>query len=203
MGPRLPGHDAVVRREPAAADDRCATCDLARHGYHVYPQGPYFVPYPDGRSLQLPTDPRVGATPRSPSFSARDADAMERWDAWLRRPRRGARAAAHRGPAAARVHRARATCWPRPRLAWRLRRLGVRGVADVTRLFSMSIADLLDDFFESPELQGVLSVSGVIGTWAGPRSPGTAFVMAHHQLGDVGDGRARGVGVPRGRHGRA
>ena len=52
----------------------------------------------------------------------------------------------------------------------------------------MSVADLLDDFFESPEVLGVLSVSGVIGTWAGPRSPGTAFVMAHHKIGDVGDG---------------
>ena len=30
--------------------------DLERHGYKVYPQGPYFVPYPDGRSLQLPVD---------------------------------------------------------------------------------------------------------------------------------------------------
>ena len=58
------------------------------------------------------------------------------------------------------------------RLAWQLKGLGVRGVADVTRLFSMSVADLLDDFFESPEVLGVLSVSGVIGTWAGPRSPG-------------------------------
>jgi phytoene dehydrogenase-like protein len=42
-------------------------------------------------------------------------------------------------------------------------------------------------------MQGVLSVSGVIGTWAGPRSPGTAYVMAHHKIGDAGkmgdDGR--------------
>src|SRR5450432_1272423 len=33
-------------------------------------------------------------------------------------------------------------------------------------------------------MRGVLAVSGVIGTWAGPRSPGTAYVMAHHQIGD-------------------
>ena len=62
----------------------------------------------------------------------------------------------------------------------------------------MSIADLLEDYFESPQMLGVLSVSGVIGTWAGPRSPGTAFVMAHHKVGDVGDGELGSWGFPRG-----
>ena len=47
-------------------------------------------------------------------------------------------------------------------------------------------------------MQGVLSVSGVIGTWAGPRSPGTAFVMAHHKVGDVGDGELGSWGFPEG-----
>ena len=51
-------------------------------------------------------------------------------------------------------------------------------------------------------MQGVLAVSGVIGTWAGPRSPGTAYVMAHHKIGDVGDGQTRIVGLSRRRHGR-
>src|SRR5205823_11690945 len=60
------------------------------------------------------------------------------------------------------------------------------------------IADLVGEFFESPEMQGVLSVSGVIGTWAGPRSPGTAFVMAHHKVGDVGDGTMGSWGFPEG-----
>ncbi len=79
-----------------------------------------------------------------------------------------------------------------------LRRLGVRGIADVTRLFTMSIADLLDEYFTSPQMQGVLAVSGVIGTWAGPRSAGTAYVMAHHKIGDVGDGQLGSWGFPEG-----
>src|SRR5438477_11764671 len=74
------------------------------------------------------------------------------------------------------------------RLAWRHRGLDVRTVADVTRLMTMSIADLLDDWFESPQVKGALAVNGVIGTWAGPYEPGTAYVMAHHSIGDVGDG---------------
>jgi phytoene dehydrogenase-like protein len=66
-------------------------------------------------------------------------------------------------------------------------------------LFTASIADLLDEWFTSPQMHGVLSVSGVIGTWAGPRSPGTAYVMAHHKIGDAGAGDERGTwGFPEG-----
>jgi phytoene dehydrogenase-like protein len=170
---------------------------LERHGYHVYPQGPYFVPYPDGRSLQLPDDP-VARRKEISKFSANDADAMESWDAWLHSladvltpllttvpPRVGGRSPSDLRDQA--------------RLLWQLRDvLSVRKVADLTRLFTMSIADLVEEAFESPELRGVLSVSGVIGTWAGPRSPGTAFVMAHHKVGDVGDGQLGSWGFPRG-----
>src|SRR5262249_32676140 len=158
-----------------------------RHGYHVYPQGPYFVPYPDGRSLQLPDDPEARHKEIS-KLSARDADAMVAWDAWLHS------LADVLGPLLSTVPPRIGGHSPRDvrdqaRLLWQLRDvLSVRKVADVTRLFTMSIADLVEEAFESPELRGVLSVSGVIGTWAGPRSPGTAFVMAHHKVGDVRDG---------------
>jgi phytoene dehydrogenase-like protein len=75
----------------------------------------------------------------------------------------------------------------------------VRATADVTRIFTMSIADLLDEHFESDAMRGVLSVSGVIGTWAGPRSAGTAYVMAHHKVGDgVAGGRPGAWGFPEG-----
>ena len=73
-----------------------------------------------------------------------------------------------------------------------------RTVADVTRLMTMSIADLLDDWFESPQIKGALAVNGVIGTWAGPYEPGTAYVMAHHSIGDVGDGQLGSWGFPEG-----
>ncbi|MGH3160099.1 MAG: phytoene desaturase family protein, partial [Streptosporangiaceae bacterium] len=84
------------------------------------------------------------------------------------------------------------------RLAWRQRGLDVRTIADVTRLMTMSIADLLDDWFESPQVKGALAVNGVIGTWAGPHEPGTAYVMAHHSIGDVGDGHLGNWGFQEG-----
>lgn len=171
---------------------------LERHGYHVYPQGPYYVPYPDGRALQLPEDPARRRASIA-AFSARDAAAIDRWEAWI------GDIAAVLGPLLSSVpptlgSRRPADLRDQAALLWALRRsLSPNRVADITRLFTLSIADLLDRFFESPELLGVLSVSGVIGTWAGPRSPGTAFVMAHHQIGDVGEGEHLGSwGFPRG-----
>jgi phytoene dehydrogenase-like protein len=170
--------------------------DLERHGYKVYPQGPYFVPYAAGGHLQLPDDParRHAEIAR---FSPHDADAMERWDAWMHD------LAGVLGPLLSEIpprlgsHRP-ADLAAQARLVWRLRHLDQRRVADATRLFTMSIADLLEEFFESPQLQGVLAVSGVIGTWAGPRAAGTAYVMAHHHIGDVGDGKLGGWGFPEG-----
>jgi phytoene dehydrogenase-like protein len=173
-----------------------ADLQLDRHGYKVYPQGPYFVPYAGGGYLQLPDDP-VARREQISKFSTADADGMERWDAWMHE------LAAVLGPLLSEIPPRLGSHRPldlagQARLAWRLRALDQRRVADATRLFTSSIADLLDEFFESPQLQGVLSVSGVIGTWAGPRSPGTAYVMAHHHIGDVGDGKLGGWGFPEG-----
>ena len=170
--------------------------DLARHGYEVYPQGPYFAPHARGTYLELADDP-ARRRAEVAKFSARDADALERWDAWM------GRLAGVLGPLLSTVpprlgSKRPADLADQLRLAWRLRGLDTRGAADVTRLFTLSIADLLDEFFESPELQAVLAVSGVIGTWAGPRAPGTAYVMAHHHIGDVGDGHLGSWGFPRG-----
>jgi phytoene dehydrogenase-like protein len=170
--------------------------DLARHGYEVYPQGPYFAPHARGTYLELADDP-ARRRAEVAKFSPRDADALERWDAWM------GKLAGVLGPLLSTVpprlgSKRPADLADQLRLAWRLRGLDTRGAADVTRLFTLSIADLLDEFFESPELQAVLAVSGVIGTWAGPRAPGTAYVMAHHHIGDVGDGHLGSWGFPRG-----
>jgi len=170
--------------------------DLVRHGYHVYPQGPYFAPHADGRYLLLPTD-RRRRHEQIAKFSASDADAIDRWDAWLDD------LAALLGPLLSQIpprlgSRRPADLLDQARLLGRLRGLDTRRTVEVTRLFTMSMADLLDDYFVSPAVKGVLSVSGVIGTWAGPRSPGTAYVMAHHHVGDLGDGAVGAWGFPRG-----
>ncbi len=155
---------------------------LAKHGYRVYPQGPYFAPRADGRALALPNDP-VRRREQIAQFSAVDADAYDRWESWLGEVAALLAPLLTETPPNLGSHRP-GDLFDQARLGWTARRWNSRSIADVTRLFTMSIADLLEEQFESDAMRGVLAVSGVIGTWAGPRSPGTAYVMAHHQIGD-------------------
>jgi phytoene dehydrogenase-like protein len=168
---------------------------LVEHGYHVYPQGPYFAPRRDGGYLRLADDP---ATRRAEiaRFAPADAEAYERYEDWLAGlgrlvlplldtipPKLGSRRA---GDLISQVG-----------LLKTLRKVDVRAAFDLTRLFTASIADLVEERFSSDAMRGVLSVSGVIGTWAGPRSPGTAYVALHHHIGET-DGQSAAWGFPRG-----
>jgi phytoene dehydrogenase-like protein len=171
--------------------------DLARHGYQIYPMGPYYQAFPEGGSIKLYADDAARNHEEVSKWSKKDADAMPRWDAWLEG------LAEVLGPLLLTVPPAIGSRKPRDlagtlRLAWRHKGLDVRTIADVTRLMTMSIADLLDDWFDSPQVKGALAVNGVIGTWAGPCEPGTAYVMAHHSIGDVGDGHLGNWGFQEG-----
>jgi phytoene dehydrogenase-like protein len=170
---------------------------LERHGYKVFPMGPYYQAFPEGGSLTLYEEESQRAYDEIAKWSKQDADAYPKWNAWL------GGLADVLGPLLLTVPPAIGSRKPRDlaatlRLAWRHRGLDVRTIADVTRLMTMSIADLLDDWFVSPQIKGALAVNGVIGTWAGPYEPGTAYVMAHHSIGDVGDGRLGSWGFPEG-----
>ncbi|MFK8030663.1 MAG: phytoene desaturase family protein [Gammaproteobacteria bacterium] len=68
---------------------------------------------------------------------------------------------------------------------------------DTFRFWSMSVADYLGEFFETDIVKANLAGSGIIGTALGPYSPGTAYVMLHHYMGDV-DGNVGTWGLARG-----
>jgi phytoene dehydrogenase-like protein len=171
--------------------------ELERHGYNVTPFGPYYQAFPDGRSIKIYADDAAKNYESISKFSKKDADAIPEWDAWL------AGVADVMGPLLLQVPPKVGSMEPRDlvdtlKTAWKARGLGVRGVGDVTRLFTMSVSDLLNDWFESDAVKGMLTVNGVIGTWAGPDSPGTAYVMLHHSIGDVGDGHLGSWGFQQG-----
>ncbi len=68
-------------------------------------------------------------------------------------------------------------------------------------LFLKSARDFLDDWFESEELKGALAAGATIGTFAGPYTPGTAYILGHHNIGRLGEHR-RVWGLMRGGMGR-
>jgi phytoene dehydrogenase-like protein len=69
------------------------------------------------------------------------------------------------------------------RVGWRARRLGRSDMVELLRVLPMAVADLLDDWFTSDALKGVLGAAGVSGIFQGPRSGGSAFVLLHHLVG--------------------
>src|SRR5574339_190934 len=65
------------------------------------------------------------------------------------------------------------------------------------KLATQSSADLLEEWFETDALKGTKAASGIIGTFLGPRSPGTAYVLLHHYMGEI-DGAFRAWGFQKG-----
>ncbi len=82
-------------------------------------------------------------------------------------------------------------------LARRFQQLTERQQAVFVQLMTMSASDFLDQWFETGPLKATMSASGIIGTYQGVRSPGTAYVLLHHYMGEI-DGAFRAWGIPKG-----
>jgi phytoene dehydrogenase-like protein len=75
--------------------------------------------------------------------------------------------------------------------------LGAAEMAQTARFWSMSISDYLDEYFETDVIKAYFALSGIIGTALGPMSPGTAYILLHHYMGEV-DGSVGAWGYARG-----
>jgi phytoene dehydrogenase-like protein len=75
--------------------------------------------------------------------------------------------------------------------------LGEKELYQIAKLMTQSAGDLLDEWFESEALKGTKAASGIIGTFLGPRSPATAYVLLHHYVGEI-DGAFRAWGFAKG-----
>jgi len=82
-------------------------------------------------------------------------------------------------------------------IARRFQKLPIEDKYNQLQLMMMSAADFLDQWFETDVLKATMSASGIIGTFLGVRSPGTAYVLLHHYMGEI-DGAFRSWGLVRG-----
>ena len=82
-------------------------------------------------------------------------------------------------------------------LARRFQQLPERQQAVFVQLMTMSASDFLDQWFETNPLKATMAASGIIGTYQGVKSPGTAYVLLHHYMGEI-DGAFRAWGIPKG-----
>src|SRR5437868_3365201 len=82
-------------------------------------------------------------------------------------------------------------------LARTFQKLSERQQAVFVQLMTMSASEFLDQWFETDPLKATMSASGIIGTYQGIKSPGTAYVLLHHYMGEI-DGAFRAWGIPKG-----
>jgi phytoene dehydrogenase-like protein len=169
--------------------------DLPRYGYHVYPLDPaYFAPFPDGSGFLLWDDP-ARAAEEIGKINVRDGKAYLEYNRELSELADLVRPLLYKRP-------------PDP---------GIRSLADVVEtlslgryafgnrrsisrlvdLMTMSCADFLDRYFVDERVKGALAPGGVIGMWGGPMSPGSAYVLLHHRMGEIA-GVTGGWGFVRG-----
>ena len=173
--------------------------ELGRHGYDVTPFGPYYQTFPDGRSITIYGRDANKTYESIAQFSTKDAEALPAYEAWLHGVTEVVGPLLHHVPPNV-GSRTVGDLLSQLKAAWSMRHLGARGVADATRLFTMSLSELLDRWFESEQMKTIMMVDGLIGQWSGPDEPGTAYVLLHHAIGGVGGGESHTVnwGFPRG-----
>jgi phytoene dehydrogenase-like protein len=169
--------------------------DLPRHGLEILPLDGTFTPMPSGDYLWRMND--HGRTIREIRRHSRiDAEAYEEFSKMMTPMCRFVK------PILSMIPPDPTTLNPKDLkqlhfLLQRFRDLSSDERYTLVQLMTMSAADFLDQWFETDVLKATMSASGIIGTFLGIRSPGTAYVLLHHYMGEI-DGAFRSWGFSRG-----
>jgi len=169
--------------------------DLARHGLLIVP---YLatVNFGDGDERLVGYHDADAAHLELKRLSPHDADAMHRLETDLTRYSQLIRKTLMRTPPEPTSFKPRdisELLW----LAKKFWALGEKEIYEYVRFFTMSAADFLEDYFEHGLIKAAMASPGIIGTALGVQSPGSAYILLHHVMGDV-DGSIGAWGLARG-----
>src|SRR5881275_70251 len=169
--------------------------DLPRHGLEILPLDGTFTPMPSGDYLWRVND-HAKTIREIRRHSRVDAEAYEEFSKMMVPMCRFVK------PILSMIPPDPTTLNPRDLkqlhfLLQRFRELSSDERYTLVQLMTMSSADFLDQWFETDVLKATMSASGIIGTFLGIRSPGTAYVLLHHYMGEI-DGAFRSWGFSRG-----
>jgi phytoene dehydrogenase-like protein len=169
--------------------------DLPRHGLEILPLDGTFTPMPNGDYLWRVND--HGKTHREIArHSKLDAEAYDEFGKAMQAMCRFVK------PILSMVPPDPATLNPKELMKLlfigrRFQGMTSEDKYNQVQLMTMSAIDFLDQWFETDVLKATMSASGIIGTFLGVRSPGTAYVLLHHYMGEI-DGAFRSWGFARG-----
>ena len=169
--------------------------DLPRHGLQILPLESTIVPLDGGDYLGLWSDPDQSRRELA-RHSPRDAEASQVFGRLMQHMAMAVK------PILGMVPPDPASLAPSDlrgllRLGGHFRSLGAERFHALYKLMTMSSADYLDEWFELDPLKATKAASGIIGTFLGPRSPGSAYVLLHHYMGEI-DGAFRAWGFQKG-----
>jgi phytoene dehydrogenase-like protein len=169
--------------------------ELARHGLEILPLDGTFTPMPDGDYLWRVND-HARTFREIARHSRKDAEVYDEYGRAMVEMGRFAKdllAMTPPDPFSRKLRDLRSL----GTLARRFRNLPERDRYNQLQLLTMSAVDFLDQWFETDVLKATMAASGIIGTFLGVRSPGTAYVLLHHYMGDI-DGAFRSWGLAKG-----
>ena len=169
--------------------------DLPRHGLELLPLDGTFTPMPDGDHLWRMND-HARTRREIARHSKLDADAYDEYGKAMVEMGRFVK------PLLSMTPPDPTSLDPRglmklAAIGRRFQRLPRADQYNQLQLLTMSAVDFLDQWFETDVLKATMSASGIIGTFLGVRSPGTAYVLLHHYMGEI-DGAFRAWGLARG-----
>jgi phytoene dehydrogenase-like protein len=172
--------------------------ELPRHGLHILPLESTLTPLPNGDYLAQWNDHDQNRRELA-RHSLRDAEAYDEFGVELHQMARLIKPILGVAPPDP------ASLHPRElldlaKLARMFRNIEKKKFNALWKLLTLSSADYLDTWFETEALKATKSASGIIGTLLGPRSPGTAYVLLHHYMGEL-DGVFRAWGFAKGGNG--
>jgi phytoene dehydrogenase-like protein len=156
--------------------------ELKKHGFEMLPRNPSsFTPYLDGRYLMMGPD-KDSTQAEIAKFSTKDAENYPKYEAMLTRVADFLEPILTQTP-------------PNPwggirdlyslaRLGWKFRKLGRQIGAEAIDILTGAARPILDRWFESEQLKATLATDAVIGAYASPSMPGTAYVLFHHVMGE-------------------
>ncbi|MHB2020644.1 MAG: phytoene desaturase family protein, partial [Candidatus Xenobia bacterium] len=169
--------------------------ELPKHGLEILPLIASFTPGLDGRYM-LRTDDGEETRREISKWSKKDAEAYPEFGRHMTRMARYVK------PMLTMVPPKPDSLHPKDLLEMASVGAKFRGMDgpmryEMLRLFTMSAVDFLEEWIETEILKATMSVSGIIGTFLGVRSPGTAYVLLHHYMGEI-DGVSRSWGFAKG-----
>jgi len=172
--------------------------ELPRHGLHILPLESTITPLENGDYLGQWNDHDQNRRELA-RHSLRDAEAYDEFGLMLHQMARAIKPLLGMAPPDP-TSLSLANLSGMADLARHFRGLGGKRFHTLHKLLTMSSADFLDEWFENEALKATKSASGIIGTMLGPRSPGTAYVLLHHYMGEL-DGVFRAWGFAKGGNG--